>query len=264
MALKKDTRQKAVTRESRSWTSKGEATKERILNAAEQLFAEQGFSQTTIRDIAKKANADLSSMSYHFASKQELFDQAMARPAEVWCKNARDALETTVLRQGDQLTVEDVLLAFADVSFRALEQGDAEWLNYARLATQRMRPTENMNSVLTAYYLPVRKRYLTVLGGVLKDMPASEVEWCFSCFESNFGAMVYGHVNANEIDMLRGKYLEQLRRNFIPFCAGGFDRVNKVYADQSQIKKKGATKRQSKAGSTSGAKANRSAARKSQ
>ncbi len=63
MALKKDTRQKAVTRESRSWTSKGEATKERILNAAEQLFAEQGFSQTTIRDIAKKANADLSSMS---------------------------------------------------------------------------------------------------------------------------------------------------------------------------------------------------------
>src|SRR5690606_16721770 len=96
----------------------------------------------------------------------------------------------------------------------------------------------------------------------LKDMPSNEIEWCFSCFESNFGSMVYGHVNANEIDMLRGEYLEQLRRNFIPFCAGGFDRVNKVYVDRHASRKKTGVSLQPKASSTTNNKTSRSARKK--
>src|SRR5690606_6112496 len=114
---------------------------------------------------------------------------------------------------------------------------DAEWLNYARLATQQAKSDDYMSSALSDYYAPLRRRYLEILGGLLQHMPAREVEWCFSCFESSFGAMVYGHVSASEIEMLRGRYLDQLRRNFIPFFAGGFDRVSQVYRDQARSKK---------------------------
>lgn len=45
-----------------------------ILQVAEQLFAEEGFDGTSIRDIAKKANINIAMISYYFGSKEKLLD----------------------------------------------------------------------------------------------------------------------------------------------------------------------------------------------
>ena len=47
-------------------------TKVRILNAAEALFAEQGFTQTSMRAITARADVNLASVNYHFGSKKNL------------------------------------------------------------------------------------------------------------------------------------------------------------------------------------------------
>lgn len=46
--------------------------REHILVAAEQLFANQGFDGTSVRDIAHQANVNLAMISYYFGSKEKL------------------------------------------------------------------------------------------------------------------------------------------------------------------------------------------------
>ena len=47
-------------------------TKERILEAAERLFARGGFSATSLRDVASDAGVNLAGANYHFGSKEAL------------------------------------------------------------------------------------------------------------------------------------------------------------------------------------------------
>lgn len=48
-------------------------TKEKILNVAEQFFAERGYSGTSIRDISTEAQVNVSAINYHFSNKQTLY-----------------------------------------------------------------------------------------------------------------------------------------------------------------------------------------------
>jgi AcrR family transcriptional regulator len=49
-----------------------DATRTAILNAAERLYADHGFSDVTMRDIVTAADVNLSAVNYHFGSKDEL------------------------------------------------------------------------------------------------------------------------------------------------------------------------------------------------
>ncbi|MEM9691804.1 MAG: TetR/AcrR family transcriptional regulator [Myxococcota bacterium] len=51
---------------------RGEETRARIYEAALRLFREQGFDETTMRDIARVAGTSLGSANYHFGSKENL------------------------------------------------------------------------------------------------------------------------------------------------------------------------------------------------
>ena len=55
------------------------ATKERLLNAAGEIFAEKGFHATSVREICEKAGANLASVNYHFGSKENLYEAVVHR-----------------------------------------------------------------------------------------------------------------------------------------------------------------------------------------
>lgn len=65
---------------------RGEATRERILHAAGELFAEKGFGETTIRDICHRAEVNLASINYHFHDKENLFSDVI----EYWFEVAQN------------------------------------------------------------------------------------------------------------------------------------------------------------------------------
>jgi|ThiBioDrversion2_2_1062182.scaffolds.fasta_scaffold26841_2 AcrR family transcriptional regulator len=52
-------------------------TKERLLDAARGLFAERGFHNATVREIAARAQTNLASINYHFRSKDDLYREVM-------------------------------------------------------------------------------------------------------------------------------------------------------------------------------------------
>lgn len=54
-----------------------------IMDAAETLFAEQGFNGTSVRDIAEKANVNLAMISYYFGSKEKLLEAIFGYRGEI-------------------------------------------------------------------------------------------------------------------------------------------------------------------------------------
>ena len=58
---------------------KGEQTAERILDAAESLFAEHGYSGTTLRDVASEVGLQNPSLYNHFANKRALYAAVLER-----------------------------------------------------------------------------------------------------------------------------------------------------------------------------------------
>lgn len=75
-------------------------TKTKILNAAERLFAERGFSDTSLRLITSRAEVNLASVNYHFGSKKELIQAVLARYLEVLMPRLAASLEA--LQQGEK------------------------------------------------------------------------------------------------------------------------------------------------------------------
>ncbi|NOY80470.1 MAG: CerR family C-terminal domain-containing protein [Kiritimatiellaeota bacterium] len=52
-------------------------TRDRILQAAGQLFAEKGFHAAGVREISKRARVNIAAVNYHFGSKEQLYEAAL-------------------------------------------------------------------------------------------------------------------------------------------------------------------------------------------
>ena len=58
-------------------TRPSEITRERIIKAAERLFAERGYEATSIRAIVARARVNQAAINYHFAGKQGLYREVL-------------------------------------------------------------------------------------------------------------------------------------------------------------------------------------------
>jgi AcrR family transcriptional regulator len=62
-------------------------TRDRLLKAAERLFADRGFKKVTVRDICRVARANVAAVNYHFGDKLGLYREVM--------QSAIDAMRAT-------------------------------------------------------------------------------------------------------------------------------------------------------------------------
>src|SRR6266566_7215778 len=62
---------------SRRSESSQDTTRQRLLEAAGQVFADQGYRQATVRDICARADANVASINYHFGDKEKLYSAAV-------------------------------------------------------------------------------------------------------------------------------------------------------------------------------------------
>jgi len=88
-------------------------TRARILDAAEELFIEQGFVATSLRAITTRAGVNLASAHYHFGSKEGLLGAAFHRrvaPLNAMRLERLDALEA----RDEAPTVRELIKAFLE------------------------------------------------------------------------------------------------------------------------------------------------------
>ena len=89
----------------------GDTTKQKLLDTAELLFAEQGYAETSVRDITAAAECNLASINYHFGGKESLY-------AEVFQRALADLREYRLARvqvvlDSETPTLEALLSAFS-------------------------------------------------------------------------------------------------------------------------------------------------------
>lgn len=108
-------------------STKGQRTKEHILDAAEALFAERGFDGVSMRDVADRAEIRIGLLTYHYPAKDQLFESVFGRRA-VELNDARRASLAAL----ESPTLEQVLDAFLKPLLHRIEQPG--WRDYARLS----------------------------------------------------------------------------------------------------------------------------------
>src|SRR5688572_23896836 len=87
---------------------------ERILDAAEQLFAEYGYHGVTLKDVAKRVGVSSTLIHYHFSGKESIYEAVWARKAPISARNRLEAMRRYAEQVGDAVTVEGALHAWID------------------------------------------------------------------------------------------------------------------------------------------------------
>ncbi|MBK1616541.1 hypothetical protein CKO44_24170 [Rubrivivax gelatinosus] len=111
------------------------STAERILDAAEALFAEQGYDGVSVRAITDTAGVRLNLLSYHFGTKAALFEAVIDRRLDVLNERRREALAALAQRKATP-AVEDLLVAFIRPYLELAARGGPGWISYTRLIAQ--------------------------------------------------------------------------------------------------------------------------------
>ncbi|HEY0816121.1 MAG TPA: TetR family transcriptional regulator [Pseudonocardia sp.] len=110
------------------------ATRTRILDAAERLFARSGYDGVSVREIMREADSQLGLMSYYFTSKEALLEAVVGRRSGVI--NDRRHARLATIAGTDDSSIEKVVDVLLAPYFELMgEEGEA-WTSYAKLNAQ--------------------------------------------------------------------------------------------------------------------------------
>lgn len=139
-----------------------EETRERLLQAAEQVFVESGFYDATVREICKRARVNLALVNYHFGDKVQLYIEVLRR--------SMNLLKLDVLKGVNDPNVDPVTLLH-DLVTEFLHPKEKESVHGILMQQETLRPTPAAEFINEKFMRPIYQAVCTVIGRVLK-LPA--------------------------------------------------------------------------------------------
>src|SRR6476469_4596351 len=142
-----------------------DTTRERIADAAGEIFAERGFDGTTVRDICQRAGANVAAVNYYFGDKQRLYVEAV-------CRAHRWRMEQFALPPWKEATPAETKLAdFVDTVVRRVRSGpDGTW--HSKLMMREMaNPT---NACAELVQSSIRPQF-EILLRILRELTSADV-----------------------------------------------------------------------------------------
>ena len=182
-------------------------TKERILDTAERLFAQQGFHATSLRQITREAGVNLAAVHYHYQSREHLIEMVLRRKLEPL--NARritllDGLESALPEITPSL--EEVLRAFMLPIFQAQQEnlkiGDFAII-MGRLATA---PGDWAPAMLRSAFGAAMPRFIEAIRRAVPGLRQEDLAWGMHL---TIGAMAHHMAGGILLDMLGGNRVDR-------------------------------------------------------
>jgi AcrR family transcriptional regulator len=144
------------------------ATRERLMAAAGEVFAERGFRDATVREICQRAGANVASVNYHFGDKRRLYAEVI-----------RDAHRAAMSKYPSDLglepgaSVEQRLHAFVRAFFfRIFDEGRPAW-HGKLIAREIADPTDALDDIvdegIRPHFMALRAIVTELLGGGTPD-----------------------------------------------------------------------------------------------
>ncbi len=155
-------------------SAKAERTRERLIEAAGEVFAEKGFRSATIRDIVKRAGANLNAVNYHFRDKEGLY-LAVIEYAHHRAEGAGPPEHVTAA-EGDP---EQRLRTFVHALLRWAFSKDQKAYHAQIMAREIIEPTGVLDVVIDRFIRPRFEAMLAILRDLVgPDVPRQKIELC--------------------------------------------------------------------------------------
>lgn len=150
-------------------------TKERVLDAAQELFGERGLEGTSLRAVTAAAGVNLAAVNYHFGSKEELFRAVVRRAMEPVTSEHRRRIEEL---GGGEPTVEELLDAFVSPFVRLIS--DQQDRSLARLVGRILTDSdEQLRRQTFEQTGETDAMYMQAFGRALPHLSRDELLWRF-------------------------------------------------------------------------------------
>lgn len=194
-------------------------TAEKILDAAEALFAENGYDGVSLRAITKAAGVELALANYHFGPKETLFCKVVERRAAEINRDRIALLE----RQIGKPDVAFIIDAFTRPFLERSELGGG-WKSYARLIAQISNSPRWTKLVMSAQFDPVAELFVNRMKEALPNCDMANIYWGFHFL---LGAITLTFAETGRIDRLskglcRSNELRDIQAKMLPFFSAGF------------------------------------------
>ncbi|MEO1226167.1 MAG: TetR/AcrR family transcriptional regulator [Pseudomonadota bacterium] len=107
-------------------------TPDRLLDAAERLFAKRNYQTVTLKEIAAEANSNVGQIAYHFGKKETLVRETIQRRAEELNRERIALLEQYEELVGPgNVEVEPLVRALILPYYNRLDDEDGQWRHFA-------------------------------------------------------------------------------------------------------------------------------------
>jgi AcrR family transcriptional regulator len=176
-------------------------TRTRILDAAEELFMQNGFGGTSMRMLTARASVNLAAVNYHFGSKDALIEAVFHRRLDA-INAARIAALDAIEASGRTPSAEEVIRAFVGPSLRMIEDAKGGGRNFIRLLGRTYtEPAKPIRALIGQMYAPIMQRYKAALERALPHMPREELIWRMHFM---FGTLAYTLAATDTVQLIAG------------------------------------------------------------
>jgi AcrR family transcriptional regulator len=198
------------------------SARERILQTAEELFAEGGFNGVSMRDIAAKARVGLGQLTYYFESKRDLYLTVFLNSGVRITSERKRLLVEARAKYGSRpiplkLLIRNFVMPYLDY---ARTDGATYVRLYARLHSE---PPDLAEEVRRKLYDETTLDYADAFKQSLPNIPEEVVYWrlVFMMGTYNFAFITSGRLEVMSRGTQTSKNLDAVVTQVLPFIEAG-------------------------------------------
>ena len=205
-------------------------TRQRVIDAASQLFAERGFHGTKVRDIAARAKVNLASAHYHFGSKDELYIEVMRAQFGA----VRDVLDARgALRPADEMARASraELIAMLRARIAAMLElllGPPPGLHGTLMLREMCDPSDALPVIVEQFIGPHKREMEELIARLAPELDAAAVE---RAVYSVVGQVFFHRTHLPAMRHLRGgneptrRFVAEQTEHITEFTLGGIEKL---------------------------------------
>jgi len=199
----------------------------RLLDVAELLFAEHGYTAASVRQIAQSAGVNQALINYHFQTKQGLFMAVFERRCRVLMQE-REELLAEALRRGAEsgkVALRDIIYAFVYPPLRMANDDGPGGRAFVKLQARLHHEPKELEQALRArYYDQTTFKFVDALRACFPDRSPESIYWRLTFV---MGIYIYVASNTGRIEIIsrgtcKGTDLAQALAEILDFCEHGF------------------------------------------
>ncbi len=201
------------------------STKQKILNAAEALFADHGFSETSLRMITTKAGVNLASVNYHFGSKKTLIQAVFDRFMQRFTTDLSIEMDRLDGAESELEVIDVLSTLIMPITLLDHLRPDGAGVFMNLLGRAYAETQGHIRRFAMDHYASVLKRFTRLLHTTSPNLLPTEMFWRLHFMLGSFIFTLAGHQALQEIsesDYDQKVSIEDIIKQLVPFMSAAF------------------------------------------